>query len=189
MEKNKNFGKEFFLKLKEKISKEGNKLDHDELYTIYVSVGGSKISSEKNIQTRILKNYFYYHKIQVKKQNNSWIFNENVEEMIEQKINSFCKRTISTKTKKKNTAETKSTQKEVFEVIVSCSSSDGATLSALAGGKIIQNKDDKLFKIEVPVENKRKLFGFWVNSEVNGFGTIMVDVNLEKEFTEAIKNF
>ena len=76
-------------------------------------------------------------------------------------------------------------QKETIEVIFQGNLTDEA-LNKLLGGKILQQKGG-LYRIEVPVENKKKLFSFWMNSEINGLGSVMIDVKVEKEFEKILE--
>lgn len=84
--------------------------------------------------------------------------------------------------KKDDKKEEKQKQKETIEVIFQGNLTEEA-LDKLLGGKILQQKRG-IYKIEVPSENREKLYSLWLNSEVNNLGTVMVDVKLEKKFQE-----
>lgn len=180
---NKIFGKNLLNKLKEEIKKKGNILNHDELYSAYISVGGKVVSTEKLVQGKILRSFFYCHKIPVKKENNTWTFCENILEIIEQRINNFHKKKDDFTTHKKVEKEN---QEKTIEVILQSNNLTEEALDKLLGGKILQQKRG-LYKIEVPIENKKKLFSFWMNSEINGLGSVMIDIKVEKEFEKILE--
>ena len=87
--------------------------------------------------------------------------------------------------KKDDKKEEKQKEKETIEVIFQGNLTDEA-LDKLLGGKILQQKGG-LYRIEVPIENKKKLFSFWMNSEINGLGSVMIDVKVEKEFEKILE--
>jgi hypothetical protein len=84
--------------------------------------------------------------------------------------------------KKDDKKEEKEKEKETIEVIFQGNLTEEA-LDKLLGGKILQQKRG-IYKIEVPSENREKLYSLWLNSEVNNLGTVMIDVKLEKKFQE-----
>jgi hypothetical protein len=79
----------------------------------------------------------------------------------------------------------KKEEKETIEVIFQGNLTEEA-LDKLLGGKILQQKGG-LYRIEVPMENKKKLFSFWMNSEINGLGSVMINVKVEKEFEKILE--
>lgn len=90
------------------------------------------------------------------------------------------------KKKKDNKEEEKQKEKETIEVILQSNNLTEEALDKLLGGKILQQKRG-LYRIEVPMENKKKLFSFWMNSEINGLGSVMIDIRVEKEFAKILE--
>lgn len=187
--KKKRFGKNFLLKLKEKLNENGEThIEQSEIYSLYATFSEC-ITADSKKQYSILKSFFNWHKIPYRKAKNILIFDKNSIEKIKEKVDVFCKKKKEEKSIVNLTLE-KTEQKiikDYFEIIVLCNNADETALGTLSGGKVVQSKGEKLYKIIVPLENKKKLFSFWINSEVNGFGTVMIDVDLEKEFTKVLE--
>ena len=75
---------------------------------------------------------------------------------------------------------------EFYEVTLTSPSISEDVLDTLLGGKIVQIKG-QMYRVHVPKTNRKKLFSVWLNSELNNLGTIMIDLELEKEFSKIME--
>lgn len=182
MKKKKLNTRNFFLELTKEIEKTDNKVSVDSMEAMFIMNNGGSEKLQQNIW-KVLTRWRIY----TSPENRFYVFTE--EEIaqitkIGQSESSRLKRKDFLQLTEKN--EKKEITEETIEVILQSNNLTEEVLDKLLGGKILQQKRG-LYRIEVPMENKKKLFSFWMNSEINGLGSVMIDVKVEKEFAKILE--
>ena len=172
----------FFFELTKEIEKTDNKVSVDAMEAMFIMNNGGSEKLQQNIW-KVLTRWRIY----TSPENRFYVFTE--EEIaqitkIGQSESSRLKRKDFLQLTEKN--EKKEITEETIEVILQSNNLTEEVLDKLLGGKILQQKRG-LYRIEVPMENKKKLFSFWMNSEINGLGSVMIDVKVEKEFAKILE--
>ena len=181
MKKKKLNTRNFFLELTKEIEKTDNKVSVDAMEAMFIMNNGGSEKLQQNIW-KVLTRWRIY----TNPENRFYVFTE--EEIaqitkIGQSESSRLKRKDFLQLTEKE--EKKEITEETIEVIFQGNLTEEA-LDKLLGGKILQQKGG-LYRIEVPMENKKKLFSFWMNSEINGLGSVMINVKVEKEFEKILE--
>lgn len=174
--------KNFFLELSKEIEKTGNKVSVDSIEAMFLMNNGGGKKLQQNIW-KVLTRWRIY----TNPENRFYTFTEEEIAQITKigQSDSFkIKRKdflqLTEKEKKKEIT------KETIEVILQSNNLTEEALDKLLGGKILQQKRG-LYRIEIPMENRKKLFSFWMNSEINGLGSVMLDIKVEKEFEKILE--
>jgi len=174
--------KNFFLELSKEIEKTDNKVSVDSIEAMFLMNNGGSGKLQQNIW-KVLTRWRIY----TNPENRFYTFTEEEIAQITKigQSDSFkIKRKDFLKLTEKE--EKKKNIKETIEVILQSNNLTEEALDKLLGGKILQQKRG-LYRIEIPIENRKKLFSFWMNSEINGLGSVMLDIKVEKEFEKILE--